>query len=778
MENNKQEPNKITIPEELPVLPIKDTVIFPFVVVPITIDDPGSVKLVDSAAVADKIIGVFTVKNDDKQTIEGKDLYTTGTAVQIVRMLKVPNNTIQLLVQGLSRITLESFTQSEPFFKAKVRTVPVKEEDSPEIQALYRSIYKSLEKIAALAGPMANELYTMALNVKKPDVVADIVSYVLNFPLEEKQGLLETFETRARLEKVNLLVNKELQLSEMSSKIQSDVKQKLDKTQREYILREQLKAIKKELGEESETSEDVREIREKIKNTKMPPEVLKEAEKELDRMSKMAPSSPEYTVSQTYLDWLVTLPWSTGTDDNIDIDKAENILNEDHYDLEKVKQRVLEFLAIHKLKKDTKGPILCLVGPPGVGKTSLGKSIARAMGRKFIRISLGGIRDEADIRGHRRTYIGSLPGRILQGIRRAGSNNPVFMMDEVDKIGADFRGDPASALLEVLDPEQNNSFTDHYLDVPFDLSKVMFIATANIMDTIPGPLRDRMEVLNLPGYTEKEKLMIAEKYLIPRQLESNGIKAGSLEFEREALSKIIRDYTREAGLRNLEREIGTVCRKVAVDVARGRKDKTVVSAEKIKNFLGNEKFYSEVAERIRQPGVAIGLAWTQAGGDIIFIEATKMKGRKSLVLTGQLGDVMKESAQAALSYIRSQAKYFRIREDFFEKFDIHIHIPAGAIPKDGPSAGVTMATALISLLTEKKIVPYLAMTGEITLRGSVLPVGGIKEKVLAARRAGIKTVLMPEKNRKDLEEVSEEVRKELKFHFINDIKEAVKIALC
>jgi ATP-dependent Lon protease len=776
MTYNKHEPEKIRIPEELPVLPIKGEVVFPVTIAHITVDDLDSAKLVDEAYLGDKIIGVVTWKDEFKEKPSREDLYKTGTAVHILRMLKTPDNRVHLLLHGISRIILEEFTQTVPYFKAKIKTVFVREEDSPEIQALTRNIYAILEKIAS-SGYIANELYAIVLNIKKPGVMADIIGHTLNIPIEKKQELLETFDIKTRLEKTNVSLNKELQVSEMSLKIQSDIKQKLDKTQREYILREQLKAIKKELGEESELSKEIRELKEGIKNAKMPAEVQKETDKELDRMAKIPSSSPEYTVSHTYLEWLVSLPWTTGTEDNLDIKKAQEMLDEDHYNLKKVKERILEFLAVHKLKKDTKIPILCLVGPPGVGKTSLGKSIARALGRKFIRVSLGGIRDEADIRGHRRTYIGALPGRIIQGIRRAGSNNPVFMIDEVDKIGADFHGDPASALLEVLDPEQNNSFSDHYLDVPFDLSKVMFIATANIIDTIPGPLRDRMEIITLPGYTEEEKLMIARKYLIPRQLENHGITPAELKYEDEALLKIIRDYTREAGLRSLEREIAAIHRKTAVEIVRGEKGAVTITPHNISGFLGPVKFFSEVAERIKQPGVAIGLAWTQSGGDIIFVEATRMKGRKAFVLTGQLGDVMKESAQAALSYIRSNAKCFGIGEDFFDNNDIHIHVPAGAIPKDGPSAGVTMAVALASLLTERKVVPYVAMTGEITLRGTVLPVGGIKEKILAAKRTGIKTVLLPEKNEKDLNEVPEEVKKELKIYFIRDIKEAIEKAL-
>jgi ATP-dependent Lon protease len=579
------------------------------------------------------------------------------------------------------------------------------------------------------------------------------------------------------LTKVHLFLNKEVQVLELGNKIQSQVKEDMDRTQREYYLREQLKAIKKELGELDEHSTEIKELKEKIKKAKMPPEALAAAEKELDRLAKIPPASAEYTVARTYLDWLAELPWSDTTEDNLDIDNAQKTLDEDHYDLEKVKKRILEYLAVRKLKADMKGPILCFVGPPGVGKTSLGKSIARTMGRKFIRISLGGVRDEAEIRGHRRTYVGALPGRIIQGIKKAGSNNPVFMLDEVDKIGMDFRGDPSSALLEVLDPEQNFSFSDHYIDVPFDLQKVMFITTANVLDTIPPALRDRMETLELPGYSEDQKMMIAKDFLIPKQISEHGLSTEFIEFQDAAIQTIISSYTREAGVRNLEREIATTCRGVAKDVARGIKEKVVIVPDNLHKFLGPVKFFPEVAERTSDPGVATGLAWTPTGGDIIFVEATKMRGEKGLTLTGQLGDVMKESAQAALAYVRSKSKELGIDEDFFEKNDIHIHVPAGAIPKDGPSAGITMFIALTSLLTNKPVRNDVAMTGEITLRGLVLPVGGIKEKVLAGMRAGINTIILPKKNEKDLEEIPEHIRKQMNFKFIQRMDEAIELAL-
>jgi ATP-dependent Lon protease len=617
----------------------------------------------------------------------------------------------------------------------------------------------------------------MVNNIKSPAILADLIASNLNISTSEKQGILETFDVRERLTKVHLYLNKEVQVLELGNKIQTQVKEDMDRTQREYYLREQLKAIKKELGELDEHSSEIKDLRERIKKAKMPTEALAAAEKELDRLAKIPPASAEYTVARTYLDWLVELPWSETTGDNLDIDNAQKTLDEDHYDLEKVKKRILEYLAVRKLKADMKGPILCFVGPPGVGKTSLGKSIARTMGRKFIRISLGGVRDEAEIRGHRRTYVGALPGRIIQGIKKAGSNNPIFMLDEVDKIGMDFRGDPSSALLEVLDPEQNFSFSDHYIDVPFDLSKVMFITTANVLDTIPPALRDRMETLELPGYSEDQKKMIAKEFLIPKQINEHGLSLEYIEFQDEAVQVIINSYTREAGVRNLEREIAAICRGVAKDVARGIKEKVMIAPENLHKFLGPVKFFPEVAERTSEPGVATGLAWTPTGGDIIFVEATKMRGEKGLTLTGQLGDVMKESAQAALAYVRSKSKELGIEEDFFAKNDIHIHVPAGAIPKDGPSAGVTMFVALTSLLTNHPVRSDIAMTGEITLRGLVLPVGGIKEKVLAGMRAGIKTIILPKKNEKDLEEIPEHIRNAMNFNFIQRMDEAIELAL-
>ncbi len=607
--------------------------------------------------------------------------------------------------------------------------------------------------------------------------MADMVASLINAKLEEKQKVLELFDVKKRLKEVTRLLNYQVEVLELGSKIQSQVKGGMDKQQREYYLHQQLKAIKEELGEKDEAAVEIEEYKAKIKEKKLPEEARKEAEREINRLSRMHPSSAEYTVASTYLDWLTVLPWYESTADNLDIKKARKILDTDHFGLKKPKKRVIEYLAVRKLKPESKGPILCFVGPPGTGKTSLGMSIARALGRKFIRISLGGVRDEAEIRGHRRTYVGALPGRIIQGIRRAESNNPIFMLDEIDKLGSDFRGDPSSALLEVLDPEQNFSFTDHYLDVPFDLSKVMFITTANILDPIPPALRDRMEVLELLGYTQDEKIKIATRYLIPRQREAHGLKASQISFTRGVLHKIISGYTREAGMRNLEREIATICRGVATKVAEGEAESAKITVKDIAGYIGPVRFASEVSARTLTPGLAMGLAWTQAGGELLFVEATAMKGKKHLTLTGQLGDVMKESATTALSFIRSNAVSLGIAEDFFETQDIHIHIPAGAIPKDGPSAGVTMLTALVSLLTHKKIQKDLAMTGEITLRGQVLPVGGVKEKVLAAHRAGIKTIIMPTWNKKDLEDIPEKVKKEIHFYFVDKMMDVLKIAL-
>jgi ATP-dependent Lon protease len=773
----KGKDDKVVIPDELPVLPLRGTVLYPDLILPIMVGRKKSVKLIDDAMDSDRIIGVITQKRSEIEDPKETDLYSVGVAALILRMIRELDGSQRVIVQGVSRTKVKEYLQREPYFKAKVEVIDEGLVQGVEIDALMMNLKNLFQRAVELAPYLTSELGTMVSNIKSPSILADLIASNLNISTTEKQGILETFEIRERLTKVHLFLNKEVQVLELGNKIQSQVKEDMDRTQREYYLREQLKAIKKELGELDEHSTEIKELKEKIKKAKMPPEALAAAEKELDRLAKIPPASAEYTVARTYLDWLAELPWSETTEDNLDIDNAQKTLDEDHYDLEKVKKRILEYLAVRKLKADMKGPILCFVGPPGVGKTSLGKSIARTMGRKFIRISLGGVRDEAEIRGHRRTYVGALPGRIIQGIKKAGSNNPVFMLDEVDKIGMDFRGDPSSALLEVLDPEQNFSFSDHYIDVPFDLQKVMFITTANVLDTIPPALRDRMETLELPGYSEDQKMMIAKEFLIPKQVTEHGLSSEFIEFQDAALQVVISSYTREAGVRNLEREIATICRGVAKDVARGVKEKVVIVPENLHRFLGPVKFFPEVAERTSDPGVATGLAWTPTGGDIIFVEATKMRGEKGLTLTGQLGDVMKESAQAALAYVRSKSKELGIEEDFFEKNDIHIHVPAGAIPKDGPSAGITMFVALTSLLTNKPVRSDVAMTGEITLRGLVLPVGGIKEKVLAGMRAGIRTIILPQKNEKDLEEIPEHIRNQMNFKFIHRMDEAIELAL-
>ncbi len=769
---------KITVPSELPILPLRGTVLYPDLILPIMVGRKRSVKLIDDAMDSNRIIGIVTQKRSEIEDPKESDLYSVGVAALILRMIRELDGSQRVIVQGVSRIRVREYIQREPYFKARTDTLEEGFAAGVEIEALMMNLKNLFQRAVELAPYLTQELGSMVSNIKSPPILADLIASNLNVSTPEKQSILETINVRERLTKVHLILNKEVQVLELGNKIQSQVKEDMDRTQREYYLREQLKAIKKELGEMDDHSSEIKELRERIKKAKMPPEVVTAAEKELDRLSKIPPASAEYTVARTYLDWLVELPWSTATEDNLEIQNAQKTLDEDHYDLEKVKKRILEYLAVRKLKSDMKGPILCFVGPPGVGKTSLGKSIARAMGRKFMRISLGGVRDEAEIRGHRRTYVGALPGRIIQGVKKAGSNNPVFMLDEVDKIGMDFRGDPSSALLEVLDPEQNFSFSDHYIDLPFDLSKVMFITTANVLDTIPPPLRDRMETLELPGYSEEQKMMIAKEFLIPKQITEHGLTSEHIEFQDAALQVIISSYTREAGVRNLEREIAAICRGVAKDVASGNNhEKVMVSQEVLHRFLGPVKFFPEVAERTSEPGVATGLAWTPTGGDIIFVEATKMRGEKGLTLTGQLGDVMKESAQAALAYVRSKAKDLGIEEDFFGKHDIHIHVPAGAIPKDGPSAGITMFIALTSLLTNKPVRNDVAMTGEITLRGLVLPVGGIKEKVLAGMRAGIRTIILPQKNEKDLEEIPEHIRSQMNFKFIQKMDEAIELAL-
>ena len=767
------------MPRELPILPLFDVVLFPKMVLPLVVMEGQSIELIDHAMAGDRMIGLISSKLAEtvSEVYSPENLYSVGTSALILKMAKADDNRAQLVVQGIGRFKIKEFIKGKKYLKAKVTPVYEKEDKSKEIHAMMANLLGIYNKVVKLSPGLPQDIGNMAKSIEDSGILADMITSTLNVPIEDKQKILEIWDAKTRLKEVTRLVNYQLEILELGSKIQSQVKGDMDKKQKEYYLRLQLKAIKEELGEKDETSVEVEEYRAKIDAKNLPEEALKEAERELDRLSRMHPSSSEYTVASTYLDWITALPWNESTVDNLDIKKARKILDDDHFGLEKAKKRIIEYLAVRKLKPESKGPILCFSGPPGTGKTSLGHSIARALGRKFVRIALGGVRDEAEVRGHRRTYVGAMPGRIIQGIRRTGTNNPVFMLDEIDKVGSDFRGDPSSALLEVLDPEQNFSFSDHYLDVPFDLSKVMFITTANLLDTIPPPLRDRMEILMLHGYTEDEKINIANRYLIPRQREAHGLNAKQFKISKGAIRHLISGYTREAGLRNLEREIASICRGVASQIAEKKKKIVAVKIDDVAKFIGPVRFSSEITDRTSTPGVATGLAWTQFGGEILFIEATSMPGSKGLTLTGQLGDVMKESATAALSFIRSNAKELGIDEDFFSKHDIHIHVPAGAIPKDGPSAGVTMLTALTSLFTGKPIVKNLAMTGEITLRGQVLPVGGIKEKVLAAHRAGVKTIILPEWNEKDLEDLPRKVRDGIKFHFTGSMFDVLKIAL-
>jgi ATP-dependent Lon protease len=775
-------PDLSQLPQELGVLPLRDTILFPHAILPLAVARESSVALVHDAVRERKVIGVITQRDAAVDDPVESDLYKVGTLTHIHKMFKFPDGSLRLVVQGVQRFRLLQVQQYRPFIKAKIEllkeTIPADQE--VEVKAMAESAQGLFQRVVELSPTLSDELQALAANIHDPGRLADFIAGSLpSLNTIQKQELLETLDVRARLDRLNKVLVKDLEVLEVGNKIQSQVKTELQKNQREYYLREQMKAIQKELGEGDEQQREYNELKEKIEKAGMPEDVKKEAVRELDRLAKMSPAAAEYTVARTYLDWLVALPWSKRTESEIDIVKAKEVLDNDHYDLEKVKERILEYLAVRKMKPDIKGPILCFAGPPGVGKTSLGRSIATAMGRKFHRLSLGGMRDEAEIRGHRRTYIGALPGQIIQGLRRADSKNPVFMLDEVDKLGADFRGDPASALLEVLDPEQNNTFKDHYIDLPFDLSEVLFICTANVLDTIPPALRDRMEIIRLAGYIEEEKLHIARRHLIPRQLENHGLTVEMITFDDEALKKLIREYTREAGLRNLEREIASIMRKVARKRAEGQTDAVAVTPEKVEEFLGAPVFQrEELEERTLMPGVSIGLSWTAAGGEVLYIEASQMWGQKGLTITGQLGDVMKESAQAALSWVRSHARALGIEDTFFERVDLHLHVPEGAIPKDGPSAGVTLVTALVSLLTGRPVRPRVAMTGEITLSGRVLPVGGIKEKVLAAHRMGIKEVLLPKRNEKAVkEDIPENVREDLKIHLVSSIEEVLEMAL-
>jgi ATP-dependent Lon protease len=762
--------------EIYPVLPVKDAVLFPNMVIPIMVKTEKYLPMIEEALQRGQKIVVAMMGDEEKEAAKSGNFHLMGTLASVVKLNKGDEGTVAV-VQGISRAMITEITSYEPYYMGKVQKLVTLEKSGKRMDALKINLLKLFKELVDASPYLPDELLQVSRLIADPGTLADMIASYLNVDRHKRQQILEVLDIEERLERLILFLNEELEVAKMGQAIQNEVQKGIDKNQREYYLREQLKAIQKELGVGEQESSEIRELKEKLLRKKLPEAAHNVASKEIEKLSKMNASSSEYTVTTNYLDWLLELPWSESTKDRLDIKRAERILNKHHYDLEKVKKRILEYLAVRKLNPNHKGPILCLVGPPGTGKTSLGRSIAEAMGRKFVRISLGGVRDEAEIRGHRRTYVGALPGRIIHGLKKAGSNNPVFMLDEVDKIGTDFRGDPASALLEVLDPEQNFSFSDHYLEVEFDLSKVMFITTANQLDTIPSPLLDRMETLELPGYTEFEKTHIAGKFLIRRQLEEHGLDPAKVSVRPSAIKRIIREYTREAGVRNLEREIGAICRGLAKKLAEGDERKFIVTGESVPSYLGLPKFTFDIMERTSVPGVATGMAWTPAGGDILLVEATMMPGQKSLMLTGQLGDVMKESAQAALSYVRSKANSLGISEDFFRDKDLHIHVPAGAIPKDGPSAGVTILTALTSLLTCRPIKPDLAMTGEVTLRGSVLPVGGIKEKVLAARRSGIKEIILPERNKNDLEEIPAKVKQGLSFHLVKKMEEVLEIAL-
>ena len=772
----------VTIPEELTILPLRDTVLFPNSFMPLAVARESSVRLIDDAISGGKMIAVFTQREAGVEEPTQADLYPVGTATHVHKMFKLPDGSLRLIVQGLARLQLESVLMTRPYLRGTVKPAPeaLKDEDRLEIDALQRNIKSNFQQVVSLSPLLSDDLQTLAMSITEPSKLADfIASSLTTITTPVKQEILETLDVRARMDSLNRILIKELEVLELGSKIQSQVQSEVGKNQREYFLREQMKAIQRELGEGDEQAKEVEELREKIEAAGMPEQVKKEAIRELDRLAKMPVAAAEYTVSRTYLDWLVALPWSKRTEEVIDLKRTKSVLDADHSDLEKAKDRILEYLAVRKLNPDVKGPILCFVGPPGVGKTSLARSIATSLDRKFVRVSLGGMRDEAEIRGHRRTYIGALPGQVIQGLRRAESKNPVFILDEIDKLGSDFRGDPASALLEVLDPEQNNTFRDHYLDVPFDLSEVLFITTANVLDPVPPALRDRMEVLELPGYTEEEKLKIAVEHLVDKQIKNHVLTPERVAFTADSIRAVIRGYTREAGVRNLEREIASLCRKVARRRAEGSEEAVTITPDVVVDMLGAPRFMDEeMEERTKTPGVAVGLAWTPAGGEVLFVEASRMAGGGSLTLTGHLGDVMKESARAALSWIRANAKAYGIDPDFYKTAEVHLHVPSGAIPKDGPSAGVTMVSALVSELTGRPVRGDLAMTGEITLSGRVLPIGGVKEKVLAARRVGIREVILPRQNEKNIkEDLSEELRQDMRIHLVSTIDEVLRLAL-
>ncbi len=765
-------------PEEIEIVPLRNTVVFPYMPQQLTASRPPTIQAIETAMEGDSLIGVFAQRDGELEEPAVADLYAVGTVAKIHRLWRMPDGSVRLIVQGMARAALGEALQDKPYIKARIsRLEDEGDSASMAVEALTRTMASQFQAIVDMTSHLPEELQVMGMNIDHPGRRADFIAANMDLQVSELQKLLELTDVEERLKYLTELLAREVEILEVGANIQAQVQEKLGRSQREYYLREQLKHIQKELTGSDPSVAELEEVREQLDALELPEEVRQEAERELGRLENMMPASPEYSVARTYLDWIIALPWAAPSPDRLELDEAARVLAEDHFGLDKVKERILEYLAVRRLRPEMKGPILCFVGPPGVGKTSLGRSIARALGREFARISLGGVHDESEIRGHRRTYVGALPGRIIQGLRKAGTSNPVFMLDEIDKLGADFRGDPAAALLEVLDPEQNFSFVDHYLDVPFDLSQVMFITTANLMDPVPPPLRDRMEEIALPGYTPDEKQVIARRHLLPRQLEEHGIGAKQLEFSDSSLAHLIQDYTREAGLRNLERQVGTVCRKVARRFVEGRKRKVRVGAESLEEYLGPVLFQSEVAERRGEVGVATGLAATAVGGEILFIEATRMQGRKNLILTGQLGEVMQESAQAALTYLRTQMRKLKIDAKDFAESDIHLHVPAGATPKEGPSAGIALAAALVSLFTDRKVRHDVAMTGEITLRGRVLPVGGIRDKVLGAQRAGITTVVLPKQNEKDLEEVAEPVRDQMHFVLVEHFDEVLNFAL-
>ncbi|MCH7497984.1 MAG: endopeptidase La [Candidatus Marinimicrobia bacterium] len=784
-QNEQVDPEEVKIAggEEFPVMPLRNTVLFPQQIIPIYIGREQSLKLIDDLPSGRKMLVVVAQRDGTIEVPTEDDLYVWGTLAVVMKIFDMPDNSKSAIVQGIARVKIDQFLTAGPYFRAVISRVDETEDDSLEASALVSNLRQIYHRLIEVVPYLTDEQASVLSNIQDAGRVADRAISMMNIPNQEKQEILEEMEVKQRLEKSTVIVNREIQRAELGEKIQSEVQDEISKTQREYYLREQMKAIRRELGEDEQTM-DQKELEDKVKAAEMSEEAEKVALKELERLTRIPPQSPEFTVARTYIDWLTDLPWSKSTEDNNDVVNARHILDEDHYGLDKVKERISEYLAVRNLKAQQdgdgtlKGPILCFAGPPGTGKTSIGRSIARSMGRKFVRISLGGVRDEAEIRGHRRTYIGALPGRIIQGLKKAGTNNPIFMLDEIDKLGMDFRGDPSSALLEVLDPEQNHTFNDHYLEVDFDLSRVMFIATANRKDQIPGPLRDRMEILDFTGYIDDEKVNIAKSFLVPKQIKENALKPAQLSFHDSGLREIIHSYTREAGVRNLEREIANICRKRAREIVEGKGAESVkITSRAVSQYLGPQTYHSEVAERAQEPGIVIGLAWTAAGGDILFIEASRMPGRGQLILTGQLGDVMKESARAAWSYARAHAADLGIVPDFYKAWDVHVHVPAGAIPKDGPSAGVGMLTAIVSLLSGRRVKENVAMTGEITLRGNVLPVGGVKEKITAAHRAGLRHIILPFENKRDLEDVPAKVKKDLKISFAKQMSQVLELAL-